>query len=119
MNTVSTGKIGEKIAIQYLQNHGYTIIDTHVTFHWGEIDIIAKRDTVLAFIEVKTRKSVMMGKPYEAFHYRKRLHLQRSIEMYIKQHKLSRMKMAVDVVSISLISTEKDPKIVLYQNVSL
>ena len=61
-----TGKLGEQIAVDYLLQHGYTILAQNWRFHRAEIDVIAKKDDVLVFIEVKTRKSKAFGPP-EAF----------------------------------------------------
>lgn len=53
-NTKKTGDLGEQIAQKYLLEHGFTIIEANYWRKWGEIDIVAKRDTVVHFIEVKT-----------------------------------------------------------------
>ena len=49
------GDIGEKIAGDYLIKKGYTVIEKNYLKPWGEIDIIAKKDSILIFCEVKTR----------------------------------------------------------------
>lgn len=48
------GEIGENIATRFLVKHGYSIIDRNYTKKWGEIDIIAEKDSKLYFIEVKS-----------------------------------------------------------------
>ena len=48
------GRLGEDIAIKYLQNKGFLVIGQNYLKKCGEIDIIAKKDRVLHFIEVKT-----------------------------------------------------------------
>lgn len=48
------GNLGESIASEYLKRHGFTIRDRNVTRKTGEIDIIAKKDETLHFVEVKT-----------------------------------------------------------------
>lgn len=50
------GRAGEKYVCDYLVNKGYTIIRTNYSSRWGEIDIIAEKDGMIAFVEVKTRK---------------------------------------------------------------
>lgn len=48
------GKIGEETACKFLMKHGYQIITKNYWKKWGEIDIIAKKDRVTHFVEVKT-----------------------------------------------------------------
>ncbi|NCA94220.1 MAG: hypothetical protein EOM84_03470, partial [Sphingobacteriia bacterium] len=50
------GLLGEDVACKYLAKHGFTVIERNYTRKWGEIDIIAIKDEVLYFIEVKSRK---------------------------------------------------------------
>ena len=107
------------MAVQYLNEHGYQCIETHYTCRWGEIDIIAKRNDTLAFIEVKTRIDTRHGKPYEAFTYAKRKHLNRTIAYYIQTHQLQGQKLAVDLVSIILSSDKSISHIAIYQNVEI
>lgn len=48
------GRIGEDIAIRYLENKGFSVIGKNYLKKCGEIDIIAKKVKILHFIEVKT-----------------------------------------------------------------
>ena len=59
----STGKIGERIALAYLENNGYLIREKNYRFGRGEIDIIAEKDQKLIFFEVKTKKFGDFGDP--------------------------------------------------------
>jgi len=52
---VSVGKNGEEMAAQWLSDHGYMIRDTNYRQRVGEIDLIAQKDNVIAFVEVKRR----------------------------------------------------------------
>jgi Holliday junction resolvase-like predicted endonuclease len=58
--TQKTGEIGENIAVKFLVKHGYSIIDRNYTKKWGEIDIIAKKQGKLYFIEVKSVSRVTL-----------------------------------------------------------
>ncbi len=60
------GKRGERLACRYLRKGGYKILERNYKNPFGEIDIIAKREDTVAFIEVKTRLSENYGAPSEA-----------------------------------------------------
>ena len=78
MKTISTGKAfneldskelgkwGERIATQYIEKLGLTVVDTNYRTRLGEIDIIAKRDLVYHFIEIKARRGIQHGLAREA-----------------------------------------------------
>lgn len=48
------GKIGEDCACEYLKKQGYKIVDRNYLKKWGEIDIVAKKDKKIHFVEVKS-----------------------------------------------------------------
>lgn len=60
------GRDGEKRARKFLKKRGYKIVEKNYKNPFGEVDIIAKKGDVLAFIEVKTRLSDIFGLPSEA-----------------------------------------------------
>lgn len=102
LQNITVGKLGEKAAVNYLLDKGYSILETHYTSHWGELDIIAFHAEKLIFVEVKTRVGEAMGKPYEAVGRTKISHLMRTIQQYLLKNKLSRYKLSLDVISIVL-----------------
>lgn len=59
------GQKGEKLAVKHLVENGYTLLETNWRFKRAEIDIIAKKDEVLIFVEVKTRNYTYYGHPSE------------------------------------------------------
>ena len=75
-----TGKIGEDIAVRYLNEKGYQIIERNFECIQGEIDVIAKDKKELVFIEVKTRASALYGLPKEAVDKTKQKHLTKTIK---------------------------------------
>ncbi len=66
------GRAGEDRAASYLTAQGYRIVERNWRCAQGEIDIIATRDGVVTFIEVKTRTSTAFGHPFDAIDARKR-----------------------------------------------
>ena len=59
------GKIGEQLAVEYLEAKGYEIVTRNYVFQKAEIDIIAKHDNQIICVEVKTRNSDFFGDPQE------------------------------------------------------
>lgn len=60
MNNRSFGDTGEQFVVQYLQKNGFTVQAVNYRKFFGEIDIIASKQELYVFVEVKTRKSVTM-----------------------------------------------------------
>lgn len=63
MQRKSLGNLGENLALKHLKNKGYKFLERNFRSKFGEIDIIAREDDVLVFIEVKTRWSKKFGPP--------------------------------------------------------
>ncbi|MBO4740152.1 MAG: YraN family protein [Bacteroidales bacterium] len=57
------GATGEQMARDFLVNEGYTILETNWRHRSHEVDIIAKKGDILAFVEVKTRNGRFLGEP--------------------------------------------------------
>lgn len=81
------GFIGEEIASLYLIDKGYTIVERNWRCKLGEIDIIAKKDGFLCFIEVKRQISSSDFKAEGHFNYKKKKKLEKLIEIYLKKNK--------------------------------
>jgi len=60
------GRKGEDFSSDYLEKAGYQILERNWRYSKAEIDIIAKKDDALIFIEVKTRSYDYYGKPEES-----------------------------------------------------
>lgn len=82
-----TGRWGEEQAAQLLRASGYEVIDRNWRFSGdgvrGELDLIASRDGVLAFVEVKTRTSDRFGAAVDALDADKRRRLRRLVGAYL------------------------------------
>lgn len=77
------GSQWEQKAKEYLLSEGFIIVHQNFLCKSGEIDIIAKEDNYLVFIEVKYRTSIKMGYPEEAIHLRKRLSIVKTARYYM------------------------------------
>ncbi|MGM7665637.1 YraN family protein [Microbacterium sp. A93] len=96
------GRAGEDRAAQHLTERGYQILDRNWRCAQGEIDIIAEREGVLCVVEVKTRRSLDFGHPFEAVDDRKRERLWRLAYAWCRDHhELARNRMLrVDVIGV-------------------
>ncbi len=56
LDAILLGQKGEALTVAHLRKQGFTILSTNYHTRRGEVDIIAKKDDVIAFVEVKTRK---------------------------------------------------------------
>ena len=76
------GDWGEEKAVELLKDKGYQIVARKFRSKTGEIDVIARKDNVVAFVEVKTRKRVDYGMPCEAVNPAKQRRLKMTAEYY-------------------------------------
>jgi len=101
-NARKTGTIIENAVCEYLKSKGYTIIMQNYRCKLGEIDIIAKENAVLVFIEVKYRKNVTSGYPEESVNFTKQRKIINSSLKYIQEnHIFLNTNFRYDVVSIT------------------
>jgi putative endonuclease len=75
---------GEERAALHLRLRGYRILERNYRVASGEIDLIARRGAVLAFVEVKTRRTRGKGRPIEAVHDRKVRRLSNAAAAYVQ-----------------------------------
>ncbi|ABR48890.1 protein of unknown function UPF0102 [Alkaliphilus metalliredigens QYMF] len=102
----SLGELGERIIGQYLEKKGYRLIETNYRTKLGEIDIIAYKGTIIAFVEVKTRRSQSYGMPCEAVNWQKQQRLHRVASHYIARKGLINYDFRFDVAEV-IIGKEK------------
>lgn len=110
------GLVGEELAANYIKNKGYNVLDRNYRTKLGELDIIARKQDIVIFIEVKTRTSGAYGMPSEAVNYKKQQTIRKLSQQYILYKKLDkgRFNYRFDVIEVKLI--EKRYKIVHIEN---
>ncbi|MCM8772312.1 MAG: YraN family protein [Candidatus Omnitrophica bacterium] len=101
MRNIELGKIGEEKAINFLQKNGYKIIDRNFRTKFGEIDIIAKKNRKIVFIEVKTRSSDNFGLPEEAVNKKKLRKIERVGLCYMNLKKIN-LPFTFEILSIRI-----------------
>ncbi len=99
-NRKLTGREGEDRAAAVLKKQGYKILQRNFKSRFGEIDIIAEDDDFLVFVEVKRRSGQSFGTSLEAINPRKKLHIIRSAETYLKANHCLGRRIRFDVVGI-------------------
>ncbi len=99
------GDFGERVAAAHLEANGYRLLDTNFRVREGEVDIVAEREGVVAFVEVKTRRGQAMGSAAEAVDGRKAQRLLLAAEAFAQQHPELPPGRRIDLIAIDLDST--------------
>jgi len=87
VHTKAKGNLAEEKGCDYLRSHGFRIIDRNVYNRFGEIDIIALKDNVLHFVEVKSAQSYEQA--VNNITASKLQKLNRTIQTYLQKKKFS------------------------------
>ena len=132
--TQKIGETGENIAVRFLVKHHFSILDRNYTKKWGELDIVAKKENKIYFIEVKSistflkftspQPSPYKGegeyRPEENMHPNKIKRLSRIIQTYLVSKKIpSDMEWQVDLLVVYLDLKNKKAKIKVVKNIIL
>ena len=126
-NNKKIGNLGEKIAQKYLVDKGYTLVDTNFWRKWGEIDIIAKKNDAIHFIEVKTVSyetktlleyslSSRSWRPEEQVTSRKLNQMRKAIETWLSDTQY-KGEIVVDVIALRIVLYETYATVSFIENV--
>ena len=107
------GAQGEDIAIDYLRSKGYVILDRNWRSGHKEIDIVASKDDIVVFVEVKARANAFYGKPEDAVTRRKMHVLVLAADAYLRYNAID-LEVRFDVVTIT--GTSEKPYIRHYEH---
>lgn len=90
MNNRQVGSRYESMAADYLISQGYEIVSRNYQNHRrGEIDLIARENGVIVFVEVKYRTTLKSGEPEAAVDGRKQQRIRNAARSYLYEHRLS------------------------------
>jgi putative endonuclease len=92
------GRRGERRAAWFYRLRGYAIVERNLRLHAGEIDLVARRGSTVAIVEVKTRQSRAAGEGFESVDRRKRERLIRLGDQYAATHPGVRLR--YDILSL-------------------
>ena len=108
-NPKNIGFLGENIAGRFLESRGYHILARNYQKPWGEIDLIAKKDGVIVFCEVKTNSKKFSGPSAGGFNPEVRVnptkawHIIRTADLLMKSRfKEEKVEWRVDVIAVTL-----------------
>ncbi|HLO92283.1 MAG TPA: YraN family protein [Lentimicrobium sp.] len=93
------GNKGEEVALKYLTDKGFTVLETNWHFGKEEVDIIALNTEYLIIVEVKTRTSRIFGEPYEFVNKNKQRLLIKAAQAYAERFQIQQ-EVRFDIISI-------------------
>ena len=102
------GLEGEYLAIRYLQRHRWRVLAHRFRMGRLEVDLIARRRNVVAFIEVKTRRSLKFGDPIQAVSAHKQREIARVASAWVDRHQDVDVTYRFDVIGVTLGMGEPD-----------
>ena len=122
------GDLGEDIACEFLQNKGFSVLETNFNRKWGELDLITTKDREsIVFVEVKTKRCQIPDEvPREGEdEYRleenvsdkKRQRLKRTIQTYLDKNATCRPHWRVDLLCVYVDIRQKESRVNWLKNI--
>lgn len=96
------GDLGERFVTDILREKGYEIIGRNFRTKYGEIDVIARKESCIHFIEVKTRTQDIYGRPCESVTKEKRERIKKVAQEYLLKCNMSWNDISLDVFELSV-----------------
>ncbi len=100
------GKIAEDLACKALEDRGFTVVERNFNTRFGEIDIVALKNGIYYFVEVRSISSDMFSSPAETLSARKLERFRKALYIYIRKHRIKRYR----TLFIGLDLRQKDPR---------
>jgi len=103
MNTKQIGDNGENRAVEYLISNGFAIIERNWRTKGGEVDIIAVKNDILVFVEVKTLPNGTIDMIQRELNYQKRQRIIKTSKRFLLKHRqYSNSYIRFDVIVIDM-----------------
>ena len=93
------GEKGEALAVDFLLQNGYEIVERNYRFQKAEVDIIAKLKDTLAIVEVKTRSTIDFGNPQDFVKPKQIQRLVKAVDHFVNENKLD-VEVRFDIIAI-------------------
>lgn len=128
-----TGAYGEQIAVNYLKNKGFAVLEVNYLKKWGELDIVAREtvanQSIIHFVEVKTvsyeTKAALTQAvtqetwvPEENVHFKKIQRMNRTIESWLLENNCE-LDWQIDVAAVRIVPHEKYASVKFIPNIIL
>jgi putative endonuclease len=112
LSRINTGKRGEEIAIRHLQKLGYRILERNYRCPLGEIDVVARDEDAIVFVEVKSRKTEEFGDPELAVGKTKQKKMSLLALYYLAQKNRFPEDARFDVVAVKILPSGTEVKLI-------
>ena len=119
------GDIGENIACTFLEKRGFDVIERNYLRKWGEIDIVAKKDNIIHFIEVKSVSCVTLDavshgtsayRPEDNVHPQKLKRLARAMQTYVLEKHID-LEWQLDLVTVRIDEKNRKGRAEILENI--
>ena len=103
-SALASGRRGEDLAHRYLQAHGYLVVARNFRTRTGsaEVDIVARKDDAVVFVEVKSRGSAEFGPPDRSIDKEKQLHIMKAAAEYLRRADVPDECARFDIINVIL-----------------
>lgn len=93
------GKKGEQLAVDFLLENNYEVLERNYRFEKAEVDIIAQKGDILAIVEVKTRSTVDFGNPQDFVKPKQIKNLVKAVDAYVTENDLD-LEVRFDIIAL-------------------
>ncbi|MFQ6101753.1 MAG: YraN family protein [Anaerolineae bacterium] len=114
---VKLGRRGEELAIAELTRRGYEIASRNWRCQAGEVDVVARRDEVWAFFEVRTRRGRGFGTPEESLTPAKQRRMVDVALTYLGEHDLNDVDWRVGLVAVEMDRAGRLLRVEVYESI--
>ncbi len=126
-NSQKIGELGEDIACKFLMKHNFSILERNYTKKWGEIDIIAKKDGKLYFVEVKSKgvssldylDNYRENRPEDNMHPWKMKRLKRVVGTYLISKRIGNRPWQFDLLVVYMDLEKRISRVKVIKNIIL
>jgi putative endonuclease len=115
-STIEKGKWAEDLACNFLEANGHTVLDRNYRFMKAEVDIVAFIPDEIVFVEVRSLKQPLFGRPEETISEKKKKLLYEGAEAWLYERKMERARVRFDVISVIGEHGKENPEISHFRN---